>query len=173
MAQPPMDLHITALEAMGATIELRDGYLHAEAQGGLKGAEITLDFASVGATENTVMAATLAKGTTVLQNAAREPEIVDLVKCLRAMGAEIEGEGTSTITVQGVERLHGATHPVVTDRIELGTYMLAPAITGGEVELLGGRLDLVESFVAKLDEAGIDVSETPRGLMVKDRKSVV
>ncbi|MGR3708330.1 MAG: UDP-N-acetylglucosamine 1-carboxyvinyltransferase [Alterinioella nitratireducens] len=163
----PMDLHITALEAMGATIELRDGYLHAEAQGGLKGAEITLDFASVGATENTVMAATLAKGTTVLQNAAREPEIVDLVKCLRAMGAEIEGEGTSTITIEGVERLHGATHPVVTDRIELGTYMLAPAITGGEVELLGGRLDLVESFVAKLDEAGIDVSETPRGLMVK------
>lgn len=163
----PMDLHITALEAMGARIELRDGYLHAEAPGGLKGAEHRLGFASVGATENTVMAATLAKGTTVLNNAAREPEIVDLVRCLRAMGAQIEGEGTARITVQGVDRLHGATHPVVTDRIELGTYMLAPAITGGDVELIGGRMDLVESFAAKLHEAGIDVSETKRGLRVK------
>jgi UDP-N-acetylglucosamine 1-carboxyvinyltransferase len=162
----PMDLHITALEAMGATIELRDGYLHAEAPGGLKGMVHTLGFASVGATENTVMAATLAEGTTVLKNAAREPEIVDLVRCLRAMGAEIEGEGSSEITIQGVDRLHGATHPVVTDRIELGTYMLAPAITGGDVELIGGRLDLVESFAEKLHEAGIDVSETDRGLRV-------
>ena len=163
----PMDLHISALEALGAEIELKDGYLHAKAPGGLKGTVHELRFASVGATENTVMAATLAKGTTVLKNAAREPEIVDLVRCLRKMGAQIEGEGTATITIEGVDQLHGATHPVVTDRIELGTYMLAPAITGGEVELLGGRLDLVESFVAKLDEAGIDVSETPRGLMVK------
>jgi UDP-N-acetylglucosamine 1-carboxyvinyltransferase len=163
----PMDLHITALEAMGARIELRDGYLHAEAPGGLKGADHTLGFASVGATENTVMAATLAKGTTVLKNAAREPEIVDLVRCLRAMGAEIEGEGSSEITIQGVDRLHGATHPVVTDRIELGTYMLAPAITGGEVELIGGRMDLVKSFAEKLHEAGIEVTETKCGLRVK------
>ena len=92
------------------------------------------------------MAAVLAKGSSVLKNAAREPEIVDLARCLRAMGAQIEGEGTATITIQGVDRLHGATHPVVTDRIELGTYMLAPAICGGEVECLGGRIDLLESF---------------------------
>ena len=162
----PMDLHITALEALGAEIELKDGYLHAKAPGGLKGATHELRFASVGATENVVMAATLAKGTTVLKNAAREPEIVDLVHCLRKMGAQIEGEGTSTITIQGVERLYGATHPVVTDRIELGTYMLAPAICGGEVELLGGRIDLLEAFCEKLDAAGISVEETEKGLKV-------
>lgn len=162
----PMDLHITALEALGAEIELKDGYLHAKAPGGLKGAEHELQFASVGATENTVMAATLAKGTTVLKNAAREPEIVDLVHCLRKMGAQIDGEGTSTITIQGVDRLHGATHPVVTDRIELGTYMIAPAIAGGEVECLGGRLDLVAAFADKLQEAGVTVEETERGLKV-------
>jgi UDP-N-acetylglucosamine 1-carboxyvinyltransferase len=115
------------------------------------------------------MAATLARGTTVLKNAAREPEIVDLAQCLRKMGAEIEGEGTSTITIQGVDRLHGATHPVVTDRIELGTYMLVPAIAGGEVECLGGRLDLVGAFAEKLDAAGVEVTETARGLKVKRR----
>lgn len=162
----PMDLHIEGLEALGASIELRDGYLHAEARSGLKGAQVTFGFASVGATENVMMAATLAKGTTVLNNAAREPEIVDLATCLRAMGAEIEGDGTSTITIQGVDRLHGATHPVVTDRIELGTYMLVPAICGGEVECLGGRLSLVEAFCEKLDAAGIEVSETGAGLKV-------
>ncbi len=162
----PMDLHVEALEALGAEIELRDGYLHAKAPGGLKGAVHEMRFASVGATENIVMAATLAKGTTVLKNAAREPEIVDLVECLRKMGAQIEGEGTSTIEIQGVDRLHGATHQVVTDRIELGTYMLAPAICGGEVELLGGRMNLVGAFVEKLDAAGISVEETKRGLKV-------
>ncbi len=162
----PMDLHQDGLEAMGAQIELRDGYLHAKAPGGLKGAMIALRFPSVGATENILMASTLAKGTTVIDNAAREPEIVDLARCLRAMGAQIEGEGTSRIEVQGVDRLHGATHRVVTDRIELGTYMLAPAIAGGEVECLGGRLDLVQSFVDKLREAGVEVEETARGLKV-------
>ncbi|MBO9476675.1 UDP-N-acetylglucosamine 1-carboxyvinyltransferase [Shimia sp. R11_0] len=162
----PMDLHIYGLEKLGAEIELKDGYLHAKAPNGLKGAVMELSFASVGATENILMAATLAKGTTVIKNAAREPEIVDLADCLRAMGAQIEGDGTSEITVQGVDRLHGATHPVVTDRIELGTFMLAPAFCGGEVELLGGRLNLVESFVAKLHEAGIDVEETEKGLKV-------
>ena len=162
----PMDIHVTALEAMGAEIELKDGYLHAKTQGGLKGARVPLRFASVGATENVLMAATLAKGTTVIENAAREPEIVDLAACLTAMGAQIDGAGTSTITIQGVDRLGGATHAVVTDRIELGTYMLAPAICGGEVECLGGRMDLVRSFVEKLDEAGISVEETERGLKV-------
>ena len=162
----PMDLHVEGLEALGAEIELKDGYLHAKASGGLKGAVHEMRFASVGATENIVMAATLAKGTTVLKNAAREPEIVDLVECLRKMGAQISGEGTSTIEIQGVDRLNGATHQVVTDRIELGTYMLAPAICGGEVELLGGRMSLVESFAAKLDAAGVNVEQTERGLKV-------
>ncbi len=165
----PMDIHVTALEAMGAEIELKDGYLHAKAPGGLKGARVPLRFASVGATENVLMAATLAKGTTVIENAAREPEIVDLAQCLRRMGAQIEGEGTSTITIEGVDRLGAATHPVVTDRIELGTYMLAPVFAGGEVECLGGRLDLVGSFVEKLDAAGVDVTETKDGLKVKRR----
>ncbi|MDA8586650.1 UDP-N-acetylglucosamine 1-carboxyvinyltransferase [Rhodobacteraceae bacterium] len=162
----PMDIHVTALEAMGAEIELKDGYLHAKTSGGLRGARVPLRFASVGATENTLMAATLAKGTTVIENAAREPEIIDLAECLTKMGAQIEGAGTGTITIQGVDRLGGATHPVVTDRIELGTYMLAPAICGGEVECIGGRLALVEAFAEKLDAAGISIEETARGLKV-------
>ena len=170
----PMDIHITALEALGAEIDLKDGYLHARAPAkGLIGARHEMRFASVGATENFVMAATLANGTSQLVNAAREPEIVDLVECLRKMGAQIEGEGTSVITIQGVDRLHGATHPVVSDRIELGTYMLVPAIAGGEVELIGGRIELVKSFCEKLDEAGIDVSETANGLRVKRRNGAV
>ncbi|KFI31415.1 UDP-N-acetylglucosamine 1-carboxyvinyltransferase [Haematobacter massiliensis] len=165
----PVDLHLKALEALGATLDLRDGYVHAEARNGLKGARIDFPLVSVGATENAVLAATLARGTTVITNAAREPEIVDLVHCLRRMGARIEGEGSSTLTIEGVDRLSGATHPVVTDRIELGTYMLAPAITGGTVELLGGRLDLVASFAERLDAAGIEVQETQRGLTVTRR----
>ena len=170
----PVDLHLKALEAMGAELELRDGYVHAKApSGGLKGAVVEFPLVSVGATENALMAATLAKGTTELRNAAREPEIVDLAQCLRKMGAQIEGEGTSTITVQGVDRLSGATHPVVTDRIELGTYMLAPAICGGEVECLGGRIDLLSAFCEKLDAAGISVEETERGLKVARRNGRV
>ncbi|WP_296474783.1 UDP-N-acetylglucosamine 1-carboxyvinyltransferase [Roseinatronobacter sp.] len=162
----PVDLHLRALEALGAELNLRDGYVHAKAPGGLKGARFKFPIVSVGATENALMAATLAKGTTILENAAREPEIVDLAQCLRRMGAQIEGEGTSTITIQGVASLGGATHPVVTDRIELGTYMLAPAIAGGSVECLGGRLDLVQAFADKLQEAGVEVTETSRGLRV-------
>ncbi len=169
----PVDLHLRALEALGAEMDLREGYVHATAPGGLKGGVIEFPFVSVGATENALMAATLAKGTTVIRNAAREPEIVDLAVCLRKMGARIEGEGSSTITIEGVDRLHGATHPVVTDRIELGTYMLAPAICGGEVECLGGRIDLVGAFCEKLDEAGIDVVETERGLKVRRRGDAV
>ncbi len=170
----PVDLHLKALEAMGAELDLRDGYIHAKAPaGGLRGARVVFPFVSVGATENALMAATLAKGTTVLENAAREPEIVDLARCLRRMGAQIEGEGSSTITIEGVDRLGGATHPVVTDRIELGTYMLAPAICGGEVELLGGRIELVGAFCEKLDAAGISVEETERGLRVARRNGRV
>ena len=166
----PMDLHISALEALGAEIDLRDGYLHAKVSGGrLTGAVHEMRFASVGATENFIMAATLAKGTSVLKNAAREPEIVDLIHCLQKMGAKIDGAGSATITIEGVDRLGGATHPVVVDRIELGTYMLAPAIAGGEVELLGGRIDLIEAFVEKLDAAGVDVWETENGIVTKRR----
>ncbi len=164
----PVDLHLRALEAMGAEMDLRDGYVHATApEGGLKGATFEFPLVSVGATENALMAATLAKGTTVLKNAAREPEIVDLAQCLRKMGAQIEGEGTHTITIEGVERLGGATHSVVTDRIELGTYMLAPAICGGDVTCLGGRIDLLQAFCEKLDAAGISVEETDKGLRVR------
>lgn len=170
----PMDIHITALEALGAEIDLKDGYLHAKAPvGGLQGGSHEMRFASVGATENFVMAATLAKGTSVLKNAAREPEIVDLINCLQKMGAQIEGAGTSEITIQGVDRLHGATHNVVTDRIELGTYMLAPAICGGEVELLGGRRGLLEAFCQKLEAAGIEISETEKGLLVSRKNGRV
>jgi UDP-N-acetylglucosamine 1-carboxyvinyltransferase len=165
----PVDLHLKALEAMGAQLELKEGYVHASAPGGLKGGTYEFPIVSVGATENALMAATLAKGTTVLKNAAREPEIVDLATCLRRMGAQIDGDGTGTITIQGVERLHGATHPVVTDRIELGTYMLAPAICGGEVECLGGRIDLLAAFCEKLDAAGLSVTETEKGLKVARR----
>ncbi|MDF3606229.1 UDP-N-acetylglucosamine 1-carboxyvinyltransferase [Paracoccus sp. DMF-8] len=163
----PVDLHLKSLEAMGAELDLRDGYVFAKAPaGGLRGAAHGFPIVSVGATENALMAAALAQGTTVLKNVAREPEIVDLAQCLRRMGARIEGEGTSTMTIEGVTQLNGATHPVVTDRIELGTYMLAPAICGGEVECLGGRIDLVATFCEKLDEAGVDVVETERGLKV-------
>ncbi|MFP7673761.1 UDP-N-acetylglucosamine 1-carboxyvinyltransferase [Marivita sp. S0852] len=170
----PVDLHLKALEAMGAELDLRDGYVHAKAPaGGLRGGLVDFPFVSVGATENALMAATLAKGTTVLKNAAREPEIVDLARCLQKMGAQIDGEGTSEITIQGVDRLGGATHRVVTDRIELGTYMLAPAICGGEVECLGGTIDLVSAFCEKLDEAGIHVEETPNGVKVARRNGRV
>jgi UDP-N-acetylglucosamine 1-carboxyvinyltransferase len=163
----PVDLHLKAMEALGAEIELREGYVHAKAPRGLRGAIIEFPFVSVGATENALLAATLAKGTTVLKHAACEPEVVDLAHCLIAMGAQIEGHGTSTIAIQGVDRLNGATHSVVTDRIELGTYMLAPAFTGGEVECLGGRIELLEAFCEKLDEAGITVEQTLKGLKVK------
>lgn len=162
----PMDLHVEALEALGADIELKDGYLHAAAPNGLRGATFDMRFPSVGATENFLMCAVLARGTSVLRNAAREPEIVDLADCLRRMGARITGDGTDTITIEGVTRLHGATHPVVADRIELGTYMLVPAITGGTVECTGGRLDLVRAFAEKLDAAGVSVEETATGVRV-------
>lgn len=170
----PVDLHLKALEAMGAELDLRDGYIHAKAPGGrLKGAVVEFPFVSVGATENALMAATLAKGTTVLKNAAREPEIVDLARCLKKMGARIDGEGTGTITIEGTDLLGGATHPVVADRIELGTYMLVPAICGGEVECLGGTLELVGAFAERLDAAGVSVTQTNRGLKVSRKNGRV
>ncbi|MEO1329216.1 MAG: UDP-N-acetylglucosamine 1-carboxyvinyltransferase [Pseudomonadota bacterium] len=166
----PVDLHLRGLEAMGAELDLKEGYVHAKAPaGGLKGATFEFPFVSVGATENLLMAATLAKGVTVLKNAAREPEIVDLARCLRKMGAEIEGEGSDIIEIEGVDRLNGASHRVLADRIELGTYMLAPAITGGDVELVGGKRRLVSALVDKLEEADIAVEDTEHGLRVKRR----
>jgi UDP-N-acetylglucosamine 1-carboxyvinyltransferase len=167
----PVDLHLKGLEAMGAEMDLREGYVHASAPGGLRGARIAMPLVSVGATENLMMAAVLARGTTILENAAREPEIVDLARCLRAMGAQLEGEGTGTLTIEGVARLHGATHRVIADRIELGTYMLAPAITGGDVLLTGGERGLVTALIDLLEQAGVAVEDDPRGLRVHRREN--
>ncbi len=166
----PMDIHLSGLEAMGAKMELRDGYIHAQAPNGLHGAEFELHFPSVGATENLMMAATLASGVTVLKNAAKEPEIVDLAKCLTAMGAKIDGAGSATITIIGVAKLHGATHRVVCDRIELGTYMIAPVIAGGSIELIGGKRELLETFCKKLEQAGAIIETTDDGLRVSRRE---
>ena len=162
----PVELHLNALEAMGAQIDLAEGYVTAKAPGGLKGAEIVFPFVSVGATETAMMAATLAKGTTKIVNAAREPEISDLGNCLIAMGAEIRGLGSSEITVVGVEKLHGAAHRVMADRIEAGTYAIATAIAGGEVELIGASHDSIASLLSLLTKSGAEVSSTPRGLKI-------
>jgi UDP-N-acetylglucosamine 1-carboxyvinyltransferase len=163
----PVDLHLKALQQLGAEIELRNGYIHAAAPGGLTGARIVFPFVSVGATENTLMAAVLAKGTSVLDNAAREPEITDLAQGLVAMGARIDGIGTATLTVHGVERLHGASYEVLPDRIETGTYAMAVAITGGDVELIGGRSELIGAVGDVLVRAGAELTSTARGLRVK------
>ena len=162
----PVNLHLAGLGKLGAELKLKDGYIRAEAPKGLKGAVVEFPIVSVGATENVLMAATLAKGTTVIRNAACEPEIADLADCLRLMGADIEGDGTPEIAVRGVDRLRGCTHPVIPDRIELGTYMLAAVITGGRLELLGGRMELIETFAEKLAEIGADVSRTRHGILV-------
>jgi len=162
----PVELHLNALEAMGAKIELAEGYVTATAPDGLKGAEIVFPFVSVGATETAMMAATLAQGTTKIVNAAREPEISDLGNCLIAMGAEIWGLGSSEITVAGVEKLHGAAHRVMADRIEAGTYAIAAAIAGGEVELVGASHDTIASLLSLLTKSGAEVSSTPRGLKI-------
>ena len=169
----PVDIHLNGLEALGVDLDLRDGYIHAKAPKGLKGATYKLPFASVGATENLLMAATLAKGITILKNVAREPEIVDLAKLLRSMGANISGDGSSEIIIEGVEALHGTSHKVVTDRIELGTYMMAPLIAGGEIELLGGKRSILESFCKKLEEAGAKITETSRGLIVARKNDYI
>ena len=163
----PIDLHLKALEAIGAEIELAAGYVKATAPGGrLAGGRYTFPIVSVSATENVVMAAVLAKGTSVIENAAREPEIVDLCNCLVAMGAKIDGIGTETLEIQGVDRLHGATYRVMPDRIEAGSYACAAAITGGSVELVGVGLDNNRATVAALIEAGVKVEERGGSLFV-------
>ena len=163
----PVDLHLKALEAMGASVELADGYVIASAKGGLKGATIEFPFVSVGATETALMGATLAKGETVIANAAREPEIEDLAKCLNAMGAKIAGLGTATLTVQGVTQLHGTDYAVMADRIEAGTYAIAAAIAGGEVELVGAQRRTIAALIEVLEKAGATVTDSPRGLIVR------
>jgi len=169
----PVDLHLSGLERMGAVLELAEGYVDAKAPDGLKGGVVEFPFASVGATKNLLMAATLAKGTTVLKNAAREPEISDLARCLAAMGAQIDGAGTSEITIEGVDRLESCIHRVLADRIELGTYMIAPAITGGDVTLKGGSRDLVGALIDKLEQSDIAVDDVPGGLRVRRHHGVI
>ncbi|MEX0695907.1 MAG: UDP-N-acetylglucosamine 1-carboxyvinyltransferase [Dongiaceae bacterium] len=160
----PVDLHLRGLAQLGAEIELREGYIEARAPRGLTGAEIVFPLVSVGATENLLMAACLAKGETTLVNAAREPEVSDLARCLRAMGADIEGIGTDTLRIRGADRLHGATHAILPDRIETGTYAMAAAITDGDIELLGTRLDLIGAVAETLGRAGVSLEPTARGV---------
>jgi UDP-N-acetylglucosamine 1-carboxyvinyltransferase len=162
----PVDLHLKAFEAMGADIVIEGGYVKAAALRGLKGATIVFPFVSVGATEHAMLAATLAHGETVLENAAREPEIADLANCLVAMGARIEGAGTSTITIQGVEALKGARYSVVPDRIEAGTYAITAAAAGGAVQLVGARADHLGALVQALRAAGVTVDSRDGGLYV-------
>jgi len=163
----PVDLHLKGLEQMGARIDLDSGYMTATAPGGLKGGRVFFTQVSVGATENLLMAATLADGMTELVNAAREPEIDDLAHCLVAMGARIEGIGTDRLRIEGVKALHGATHAIVPDRIEAGTFACAAAVTGGEVLLKGARLEHLGAVTRVLCEAGVDVDEAEGGVMVR------
>ena len=156
----PVNLHIKGLQAMGAEINLEGGYIRARAKR-LKGARIFMDLVSVTGTENIMMAATLADGTTIIENAAREPEVVDLAKCLMAMGAKIRGAGTDEITIEGVEKLHGAVHDVIPDRIETGTYLVAAAMTSGSVRLRNARPDLLQAVLEKLREAGAVIETGP------------
>jgi UDP-N-acetylglucosamine 1-carboxyvinyltransferase len=165
----PVDLHIKGLQRLGATVELRQGYIEARAPKGLRGAEIAFPSVSVGATENVLMAASLAEGESVLINAAREPEIIDLATCLTAMGARIDGIGSDRLTVRGVARLHGARHTVIPDRIETGTYVMAAAATGGDVVLLGARLEHIEAVARALETAGVSLTETAEGVRVSRR----
>lgn len=154
----PVDLHLRGLEALGATVTIDKGYIQAEIEGRLKGAHIFMDVVTVGGTENVLMAATLAEGTTIIENAAREPEVVDLAECLIAMGAKISGHGTDTITIEGVESLHGCDYSVMPDRIETGTYLVAAAATGGKVKLKDTRADILEAVLLKLEEAGAKIT---------------
>ena len=170
----PVDLHIKGLQAMGAEIHIEHGYIHAQAKR-LKGARICFDLVSVTGTENLMMAATLADGVTVLENAAREPEVVDLAHCLIAMGAKVEGAGSDTITITGVEKLHGASHRVMPDRIESGTFLVAAAAAGGSITLTDTRADILDNVLEKLQEAGatIQVADGTISLQMSKRPRAV
>ncbi|WP_337187040.1 UDP-N-acetylglucosamine 1-carboxyvinyltransferase [Phenylobacterium sp.] len=163
----PVDLHLKALEALGAEIDLHEGYVYAQAPRGLRGGEVEFPFVSVGATEHTLLAAVLAEGVTVIRNAACEPEITDLADCLNKMGAKVSGAGTPTILIEGVGRLSGATHAVLPDRIETGTYALAAAMAGGEVRLTRTRSDFIQALIDKMVEAGVEVIPHNDGLTVR------
>ncbi|MEQ1548909.1 MAG: UDP-N-acetylglucosamine 1-carboxyvinyltransferase [Chakrabartia sp.] len=163
----PIDLHLKALEAFGAVIEITAGYVKASApKGRLPGGKVIFPVVSVGATENALMAAVLAKGTCVMENAAREPEIVDLCNCLVAMGARIDGIGTETLTIEGVDRLHGATYAVMPDRIEAGSYACAVGMTGGCVDLIGAKAEDMQATLGALREAGVTVEEHRKGIKI-------
>ncbi|MFX3687404.1 MAG: UDP-N-acetylglucosamine 1-carboxyvinyltransferase [Paenibacillus sp.] len=162
----PIDQHLKGFEAMGAEISLGQGYIEARSQGRLRGAKIYLDVASVGATQNIMMAATLAEGVTVLENAAKEPEIVDLANFLNGMGAIVRGAGTGVIRIEGVEKLSGVTHTVIPDRVEAGTYMAAAAISGGDVYIEGAISDHLGSVIAKLEEMGVTIQPDENGVRV-------
>ncbi|MFC3070431.1 UDP-N-acetylglucosamine 1-carboxyvinyltransferase [Phenylobacterium soli] len=163
----PVDLHLQALEALGARIDLHEGYVYAQAPRGLKGGRIEFPIVSVGATEHAMLAAVLAAGDTEIVNAAQEPEMIDLAECLNAMGAKVSGAGTSTIQIEGVGRLSGASHAVIADRIETGTYAVAAAMAGGEVRLTRTRPELIQSLIDKMVEAGVEVTANADGLTVK------
>ncbi len=156
----PVDQHIRGLQALGAKVTVENGYIKAEA-GRLKGARIAMDMVTVTGTENIMMAAALAQGTSIIENAAQEPEVVDLANCLIAMGAQIEGAGTSTLTIHGVERLHGAEYEVLPDRIETGTFLVGAAMTGGKVRARNARAGTLDSVLAKLEDAGAHISTGP------------
>lgn len=162
----PVDLHLAGFEALGAEIALEEGYVHMRAPRGLRGAKVRFPVVSVGATENVLMAAVLARGETTIENAAEEPEIVDLAHCLQAMGAQIEGVGTRQLHIRGVDRLHGATHHVLPDRIETGTFAMAVGVAGGDVLLKGARADLLTTPLEVLRVAGLEIEETHQGLKV-------
>lgn len=163
----PVDLHLQALEALGAHIDLHEGYVYAQAPRGLQGGRVEFPMVSVGATEHAMLAAVLAQGDTEIVNAAQEPEMVDLAECLNKMGAKVTGAGTDVIRIQGVARLHGATHAVLPDRIETGTYALAAAMAGGEVRLTRTRSDFIAALLDKMREAGVEVTAHNDGLTVK------
>jgi UDP-N-acetylglucosamine 1-carboxyvinyltransferase len=162
----PIDQHLKGFEAMGAKVQVGNGFIDAKVEGRLKGAKIYLDFPSVGATENIMMAAALAEGTTIMENVAKEPEIVDLANFLNAMGAKVRGAGTGTIRIEGVNKLYGAEHAIIPDRIEAGTFMVAAAITGGNVLVRGAVAEHISSLVAKMEEMGVEITEEGDGLRV-------
>lgn len=162
----PIDQHLKGFEAMGATVKVGNGFIEAEVEGRLHGAKIYLDFPSVGATENIMMAAVLAEGTTIIDNVAKEPEIVDLANFLNKMGAKVKGAGTGTIKIEGVNVLFGAEHNIIPDRIEAGTFMVAAAITGGNVLVKGAVPEHLTSLIAKMEEMGVKIIEEPEGLRI-------
>ena len=162
----PIDQHLKGFEAMGAKVKVGNGFIDAEVEGRLKGARVYLDFPSVGATENIMMAATLAEGTTILENVAKEPEIVDLANLLNKMGAKVKGAGTATMKIEGVDRLYGTEHSIIPDRIEAGTFMTAAAITGGNVLVKGAVPEHLTSLIAKMEEMGVTIIEEEDGLRV-------